>query len=178
MKRYQVGIGHLAVSRRAGDVLQTHALGSCIGLIVHEPISGAWGLAHIALPKPPRGGTPRMEPAYYATDAVPALLRAMMRTAGTTNTTGMRVFLAGGATVVAALDSYAIGKRNLLGVRKALWKHNLSPHAEDVLGDISRTVRVHVSTGLIELSNPSRGLWPLEASHGTHLDSRRLPVRS
>ena len=55
---------------------------------------------------------------------------------------------------------FDIGKRNVLAIKKALWKRQLGTIAEDTGGEISRTVSIQVSTGELVLSN-SQGQWTL-----------------
>ena len=42
---------------------------------------------------------------------------------------------------------FNIGKRNYLAVRKILWKAGVLVSAEDIGGNLSRTVRLEVSSG-------------------------------
>ena len=69
--------------------------------------------------------------------------------------------IAGGANVMDAENVFNIGKRNLLSVRKHLWKNRLSPGSEDVGGEISRTMSIDVDTGKVTLYSPSKGEWTL-----------------
>ena len=71
------------------------------------------------------------------------------------------VVLVGGASVIEGLESFGIGKRNVLAVRKILWRYGLGPVAEDVGGDISRTVQVTVGGPGVLVTNPTRGSWKL-----------------
>jgi len=44
-----VGIGDVHVSDQPGDVLVAYGLGSCVGVVVHDPVMKAGGMAHVAL---------------------------------------------------------------------------------------------------------------------------------
>ncbi len=155
----KVGIGGIGAVRDAQEDLVTYALGSCVAVILHDWKTGVWGMAHVALPKPARdtNGT-RSEPGYYGTAAVDALLALMVPMGAEIR--NMRVALIGGASVMPALDRFDIGKRNVLSLRKALWRHGMAPNSEEVGGNTSRTVRVHEDR--VEISAPQLGVWTLQ----------------
>ena len=48
-RRLQVGIAELEVAR-APATLKALALGSCVAVILHDPVVKAGGLAHVLLP--------------------------------------------------------------------------------------------------------------------------------
>jgi len=160
MSKIVLGIGDLGVSADVGDILITHALGSCVAVVARCRHTGAWGMIHIALPSS-ASGSPSTLPAYYADQGVPALLRWMMQVGAHTRE-GLEVTLVGGASVIDGLDSFGIGKRNVLAARKVLWQHGLAATAEDVGGEISRTVQVTVGRPEVRVTNPVRGTWLLQ----------------
>ena len=45
-----VGISDFGCSRKPGDVLVTYALGSCIAVIIYDPVASVGGLLHYMLP--------------------------------------------------------------------------------------------------------------------------------
>ena len=57
--------------------------------------------------------------------------------------------------------TFNIGKRNVLAIRKILWKLRLGARKEDVGDNFSRTVSVDVDTGKVLISSPKRGEWEL-----------------
>jgi len=67
------------------------------------------------------------------------------------------VKLVGGAAVLEASSSFDIGRRNLLAIKKMLWARRLGAVAEDVGGNISRTVEVTVAEGRVHIYSPGRG---------------------
>jgi chemotaxis protein CheD len=46
-----VGVGELAIAEHP-QVLVTQALGSCVGVVLWDPVRRAGGMAHIMLPAP------------------------------------------------------------------------------------------------------------------------------
>ena len=51
---------------------------------------------------------------------------------------------------------FDIGKRNVLAIKKYMWKHQLGIIGEDIGGNISRTVSVAVASGEVEISSKGK----------------------
>ena len=156
-----LGIGEISASACAGDVLVTMALGSCVAVVVRDPFSGAVGMAHVALPGAPDGSVrnPAGLPGYYADTAIPALFHTMERVGAPPRGRGLQVKLTGGATILDRMGNFNIGKRNVLAIKRVLWQYGLGSLAEDVGGEVSRTVRVEVSTGEVRITSPGLLAW-------------------
>jgi chemotaxis protein CheD len=144
-----VGMADVKLSRTPGERLITYALGSCLGLVVHDPVAGVAGLLHVMLPDstidPAKAAR---NPAMFVDTGVPLLFRRSYELGARKERMIVRV--AGGAHSGANPegDSFQIGKRNFLALRKLLWKNNVILHAHDVGGQqTSRTVVVDVVTG-------------------------------
>ena len=58
-------------------------------------------------------------------------------------------------------NTFNIGKRNVLAIRKILERFRLGAIAEDVGGNISRSVSIEMNTGKVIVSSPGRGEWEL-----------------
>ncbi len=151
-----VGIGKMAVSKTPGDLIKTMALGSCVGVMLYDPKIKAAGLLHIALPDSKVAKNKgQNRPCRYADTGIPLLLRGMSKL-GCGRGRSLIVKIAGGANVLDPYDTFNIGKRNTLAIKKILWKNSLILKAEDVGGSISRTATIEVNTGRIILSSPGR----------------------
>jgi chemotaxis protein CheD len=59
----------------------------------------------------------------------------------------LRVIVAGGAQVLESSDSLAIGKKNLLAMRRIFRQSGVLLDAEDVGGSDIRTLRLEIGTG-------------------------------
>jgi len=155
-----VGVGEIGVSAAPGDILKTFALGSCVAVIAFARRQGVAGLLHVALPHSKTDPDLALEkPGYFADTGIPALLTAL---AGyKCRPPSLVVRLVGGANIMDADQRFDIGRRNLLGVKKHLWRYQLGPLAEDVGGQIGRTVTVFVGTGVVRISSPGKGEWEL-----------------
>lgn len=156
-----IGIGDIAVSDSPDDIIKTMALGSCVGVMLHDPKLKIAALAHIALPDSnvrSSGGIGK--PGRYADTGIPILAKVMQKI-GSKGGRSLIVKIAGGAQINDPNDTFNIGKRNVLAVKKILWKCSLILNAEDTGGLIGRTMQVCVDTGEVILSSPGRSKWKL-----------------
>jgi chemotaxis protein CheD len=135
---------------RIGDspdqVLVTYALGSCIGLAVHDAKAGVAGLLHYMLPDSSidraRG---RDNPWMFADTGIPLLLERLVARGASKRRLVVRA--AGGASMMDQENVFDIGRRNYLAMRKILWKAGVLIHGEAVGGVRSRTVRLEIGSG-------------------------------
>jgi chemotaxis protein CheD len=141
-----VEISDLKVSTSVDDVLVTYALGSCIAVMVHDPVRRAAGMIHYMLPLSELSPEKAEErPAMFADTGIPMLFQAMYR-AGCEKK-DLVVKVAGGGALYDDKGVFAIGQRNYTTLRKMFWKAGVLIAAEDVGGAKSRTARIHVGTG-------------------------------
>lgn len=155
-----LGVGELGATAEPGSGLKTLALGSCVALLVLDPVSHCVAMDHIALPEstvsPEKAKT---LPGHFADTGIPATLEEMKKAGANGSPRKYIVKLVGGANVMDPNNTFNIGKRNVLAIKKALWKFGMGAIAEDVGGRISRTVTVDVETGTIRVSSPGRPDW-------------------
>jgi len=147
-----VDIADYKVSADPDAVLITYALGSCIGVMVHDPIRKAAGLIHYMLPlsttMPEKA---KSRPAMFADLGIPLLFHAMYALG--CEKQNLVVKVAGGGTLYDENGRFAIGQRNYTILRKMFWKTGVVIAAEDVGGSKSRTVRLAVATGRCTISS-------------------------
>jgi len=162
MSNVILGVGEYGASRTPGDIVKTFALGSCVAVILMCPKTRTVGMVHVALPEskinPEKVKT---RPGYFADTGIPALMKQMADMGCDPRGRGFIVKLAGGAKIMDPNNTFNIGKRNALAVKKILWKYALGPVAEDLGSTYSRTVSVSVSSGEVTLSSPGHGEWKL-----------------
>lgn len=159
MATHIVGVGDLAVSRTQGDVLRTFALGSCVGVVIVDPVSQTTGMLHLVLPDSAQHEErANKNPAYFADTGIAALIDAMERLAGKRSRRWV-CKITGGAKVLnqTGSDTMDIGKRNVLATKKHLWKFGLGPVAEDVGQSHSRTLSVNVGDPRLLIQNRQIG---------------------
>ena len=149
-----VGISDLAAVSRSGRLV-TYALGSCVGVVGYDEQSGVAGLLHVLLPQSGADlERAALRPATYADTGIPALVLAMRRLGADPQTSRFR--LAGGASMLKSSATLQVGRRNVLAVRKAIWKAGLLVQGEAVGGTQPRTMTVDSQTGLVTISSPGR----------------------
>lgn len=146
MNLLTVDIADFKVSCDPDIVLVTYALGSCIGVMVHDPVRRAAGMIHYMLPlsetSPEKA---KVRPAMFADVGIPLLFHSMYALGCEKH--NLIVKVAGGGTLHDESGRFAIGQRNYTVLRKMFWKTGVIISAEDVGGSKSRTVRLSVSTG-------------------------------
>jgi chemotaxis protein CheD len=138
----KIGIGEIGVLRKTG-VLRT-LLGSCIGLVLHDPQVRAGGLAHIVLPL---SNESLQSPGKYADTAVPELIRQIEQLGGKRR--DLTAKLAGGATMFATAKSNGIGEQNLATVEKLLKDAGIPVIASHCGGQQGRRMAYDVQTGIV-----------------------------
>jgi len=157
-----LGIGDLGASKTPGETVKTMALGSCLAVICLDPAQRCVGMVHVALPDSSVNSSRRRDrPGYFADTGIPALLEEMTRLGCGADRRKWLVKLVGGANVADASNTFNIGKRNAMAIKKILWAVGLVPKAEDIGENFSRTVEVAVATGRVTVTSPGRGEWNL-----------------
>ena len=144
--RYTVGVSDMKLSSVTGDIIVTHALGSCIGIAIHDPLACVGGILHYMLPLS-TVDTAKAEgnPYMFGDIGIPAFFQeAYKRGAKKEN---LRIVMAGGAQVFEKQDFFNIGNRNMVIARKLFWKNNLMIAAEHVEGQIPRTLFLEIGSG-------------------------------
>jgi chemotaxis protein CheD len=133
--------------------LVTYALGSCLGVCLHDPVAAVAGLLHVLLPSslvdPARAAA---SPTMFVDTGVPLLFEGCYRRGALKERLVVRVV--GGARQAEREedDQFQIGKRNLLALRKLLWRNNVLVRAEEVGGArVSRTVYLDAATGALRV---------------------------
>lgn len=148
-----VGVADVKVSNNPGERLITYALGSCLGIIVFDPVAGVAGLLHVMLPTGTIDTQKMQEkPAMFVDSGVPLLFKECYKLGAKKER--MQCKVAGGAHAGASEedDRFQIGKRNMIALRKLLWKNGVLVHAHDTGGiQTSRTMWVEVATGEVTL---------------------------
>ncbi|GAF81235.1 unnamed protein product [marine sediment metagenome] len=145
----------MAISSSPGDEIVTHALGSCLGVTVYDPVVKVGGMMHVMMPmsnvNPEKA---RTNPFMFVDTGIPLFMKTLFN-AGV-NKSRMIVKIAGGANVHNNNDSFAIGRRNYIALKKLLWKNSVLIEAEDTGGTRPRTMSLNVATGAVTLSNAGK----------------------
>jgi chemotaxis protein CheD len=155
--RLVVGVADLKVSPRGEDQLVTHALGSCLGITLYDPVARVGGLLHAMLPwstlAPARAAS---NPAMFIDTGVAELLRRCRELGAAPSR--VEVIVAGGARVSrqSGNDLFRIGERNAEALDPVLAQNGLRARRRDLGGLCSRNVLLDVATGRVTITASER----------------------
>ncbi len=152
MNSIVVDIADMAVTTSTDDVLITYSLGSCIGVSVYDPVAKVGGLMHCMLPQSKIDRDKAQTRPYMFVDTGMMLFLTKLFDLGATKANAV-VKVAGGSRVLDKNGLFRIGERNYTIFRKILWKNGMIITAENVGGDITRTVRLDMSTGVFTMKS-------------------------
>lgn len=154
-QRVVIGVGDMAVSNSETVTLSTYALGSCVGVVAYDLEAHAGGILHLMLPNskisPQKAVT---QPAMFADTGLPILFRALAGVRA--DPSRLRLFLAGGSSVLNGSDPFKIGERNSRAVDAYLKAEGYKVVGQDLGGSVNRTIHLEIATGLITLKLPDR----------------------
>jgi chemotaxis protein CheD len=141
-----VGVSDMRLGKTRGDVIVTHALGSCIGIAIHDAQACVGGILHYMLPfSSVDENKASSNPYMFGDTGIPQLFMHAYKLGATKE--NLRVVMAGGAQVFEKQDFFDIGNRNIIIARKAFWKNNIMIAAEHVGGHLPRTLYLEIGTG-------------------------------
>lgn len=150
-----VGIGEYFVSNIPEDEIKTFALGSCVAVMMYDRFNKVAGLVHIALPDSAISAEKTEKlPGYFADTGISLLQEEMKKKGAMIWNTWTKIV--GGANVLDMNYDFDIGTRNVLAIKKILWKDNLGIIAEDIGGKIPRTCILNVGSGEITVSSSNK----------------------
>ncbi|MEN6373969.1 MAG: chemotaxis protein CheD [Smithella sp.] len=143
-----VGISDIKVSNNANDVIVTYALGSCIGVVVYDPLAKVGGMLHYMLPDSTLDQNKAKDnPAMFADTGIPLLFKTCYKLGAEKKR--MLVKAAGGASILDDTNYFRIGQKNIMAMRKIFWKNNVMIEKEDTGLNFNRTIRLEMSTGKV-----------------------------
>jgi chemotaxis protein CheD len=148
--KHVVGIADMALSSSMGDEIITYALGSCVGVVLYDPIARIGGLVHAMLPSssadPERAAN---NPYMFVDTGIKELFLASYKAGAQKGR--MQVVAAGGAcTAGSEQDNYLqIGKRNVTLLKSIFWKNGVLMKNSDFGGTAARTLSLQIGTGVV-----------------------------
>ena len=149
--KYVVAVGDMKIGQES-DTIVTHALGSCLGLMVYDPVAKVGGLLHAMLPLSKiNREKAEVNPYMFVDTGVPVLFKTLYDIGGQKNR--MIIKAAGCGNPLGKNEMFKIGERNYTVLKKLLWKNNILLETEDVGGVASRTVHFNVANGQTIISS-------------------------
>lgn len=155
MSEIRVKVADWAVAQGA-DTIATIGLGSCVAIVLHDPVARVGGLAHILLPNETLSRDTTNKAKFPGT-AVP-LLVAEMRRLGSRG--ALQAKIVGGASMFAQLlpaGGINMGERNVAATRRALEAAGIPLLGDDTGGDYGRSVYLDVPSGRVLVRSLRRG---------------------
>ena len=152
----QINIADMLISADRGDLLITHALGSCLGVTLYDPIAGVGGLLHVMIPFSDVDQAKADNNPYMFVDTGLPLFFKEAYKAGAEKSR-LVVTVCGGAVMphmggCNQDDLFQVGKRNFIIFRKLLWANNFLLNAHDVGVSKPRTVSLDMANGDVLVS--------------------------
>jgi len=142
ISRQKIGIAEYAVVTDE-TVLLTSGLGSCLGIVLHDPHEMVSGLIHVMLPSisQARDSTP----AKFVDTGVPLLIEEMVKVGA--RATRLQAWIVGGSEMIqfTASDG-SIGSRNIEMARQLVEEYGLQLVGSDVGGNHGRSIAFDPST--------------------------------
>jgi chemotaxis protein CheD len=157
--RHIVGVADMKISAESDDQLVTYALGSCLGIVIYDPVVKVGGMLHVMLPLSTIDAAKATEnPAMFVDTGVPRLFIESYKIGA--HKQRLIVKVAGGASVHGneAEDQFQIGKRNFVMLRKLLWRNGILLQAHDVGGTHSRTMTLDIGSGEVTIKTQGQTL--------------------
>ncbi|MEI6808237.1 MAG: chemotaxis protein CheD [bacterium] len=150
MNQIIVDIAALEVSANPEDTLVTYSLGSCLGIVVYDPTLRVGGMMHCMLPlSSVDAQKAKDKPSMFVDTGMTILLTRLFEMGVTKKNAVVKV--AGGSCVLDKQGLFRIGERNYTIFRKIMWKNGLMIAAEHIGGEVTRTIRLNIGTGLLTI---------------------------
>lgn len=141
------------------DQLKTIGLGSCVGIVLYDPMQKIGGMAHVMLPTSELSREKDFNPAKYADTAIPLLIQKMSAKGAHVNR--MKAKLAGGAQMFSfhqSSEAMRIGPRNVKACEQMLGSLNIQILAAETGGSHGRTIGFNVQTGILSIRTVNQGI--------------------
>jgi chemotaxis protein CheD len=133
-------------------------LGSCVAIILHDPVARVGGMAHVLLPSRSLATRGADNPAKFPETAVPALVERLKALGAEPRRLTAR--LVGGASMFGNLSpsgAVQMGERNVVASRQALAAAGIPVTAEATGGGVGRSVRLFVGDGRVTVRTLAEG---------------------
>lgn len=135
-------------------MLACMGLGSCIGVVLYDPLKKIGGVAHVMLPEScqarKRGAIDPTQSGKFADTAIREMLKEMVSMGADKKRIEAKIF--GGANMFSAVHSQTmllVGERNVQAVSQELEVQKINLLARDVGGTVGRTIIFDTETGQV-----------------------------
>jgi chemotaxis protein CheD len=152
-----VGIADMKVSDDPDATVITYSLGSCIGVSIYDSMARVGGLLHFMLPDSTIDPQKAMQnPWMFADSGIPLFFKEAYQLGAEKKRLNVKVV--GGAQILDDSNFFNIGKRNYMTLRKIFWANNVLIRAEQVGGNVNRTLSLELSSGKVWVKTSGDGV--------------------
>ncbi len=147
----------MQMTKNPDVTLITYSLGSCIGVTLYDPVVKVGGLLHFMLPDSQIDiQKAQKNPWMFADTGLPLFFNEAYQLGAEKKR--IQVKVVGGAQILDDSGYFNIGKRNYMALRKIFWANNILIQAEDVGGNMNRTVSIELSSGKVWVKTSGDGV--------------------
>ncbi|MDD4112505.1 MAG: chemotaxis protein CheD [Herbinix sp.] len=153
----KVGMADASVCKPP-DVITTLGLGSCVGIVLYDPVRKIAGLVHIMLPDSTKINN-NSNKYKFADTGIEALIQDMVSIGAITRNLVAKI--AGGAQMFSFsnnLEMMRIGDRNVEATKDKLKRLGIRLLAEDTGSNYGRTIEFSPETGLLHIKSVGKEL--------------------
>lgn len=154
----KVGIADMNIVR-SPSLIRTAGLGSCVGVVLYDPVKEIAGMVHIMLPYSSLAKEKEINPAKFADTGIELLQMALERKG--VRKPMLKAKIAGGAQMFqfnSGSDLMRIGPRNVEAVKKTLEQMKITLVAEDCGGNNGRTIEFNPRTRLLSIKTVNKNI--------------------
>lgn len=152
MKTIVVGISDMKTSNNPEEILITYSLGSCLGVIIYDPVARVAGMLHSMLPLSKIDThKAKSSPFMFVDTGIPLLFKDAYRLGAEKK--NIIVKAVGCSSLLDEKGFFKIGERNFTVLRKLLWKNNILIEKQDIGGSQSRTASIIVNSGDVKIKS-------------------------
>ena len=152
-QRVKVKIADLAVSS-SPRILSTYGLGSCVAVMLYDPVAKVGGMNHFLLPTM-KTGKQDDNPAKFSDTGIPLLIQKVERHGAKKERLIAKVV--GGANMFPSLTKNSIGKKNVDAATETLQKNGIEIVASDTGGNWGRSIDFDLDTGTVTVRSYKKG---------------------
>jgi len=149
----KVGMAQFRVASAPARIM-TFALGSCVGIVLYDPVSKIGGLAHVMHPNSERVQN-NVNRAKFVDTAVELMLSRMAKKGALRSRIKAKIF--GGAKMFQSIKAcpgvMQIGEENVKAAREELARRNIPIEAESTGGNKGRTIHFDVTSGRVTVKD-------------------------
>jgi chemotaxis protein CheD len=148
-----VGSGQFAVSTDPDDMLITYGIAGSLGITAYDRLARVGGLVHALTPVTAMHAEEAQRwPARFVESGVVRMLEAIYARGARKDRLEIRA--AGGARTGDS-EWFAIGRRNVVALKKVLWQTGMLIRTHDVGGSVTRTLSLCIEDGRVEVATPT-----------------------